>query len=199
MKTNNIIWSIATILLIIALYVTTNYNENLTKNKPSNDSTTSPSSNITSQNIDLPVASEKIPADIAINFTAEDLNGNKVSLSDYKGQKNVFLNFWATWCPPCRLEMPEIEKIYQEYKDKDLIILTVNLGEDKNTVNEFIKNNNYNFKVLLDSDQTISQLYNITSIPVSYFIDKEGNISAKQVGSMTEDQMKTYINNLNIK
>ncbi|HAN10687.1 MAG TPA: TlpA family protein disulfide reductase [Clostridiales bacterium] len=194
MKTSIIIWSLAIVLLATAIYITNNYNEN-----KSNNPTNVESTNSTSSNNEAPVTTKKSIATQAIDFTLEDLNGNKVSLSDYKGQKNVFLNFWATWCPPCRLEMPEIEKIYQAYKDKDLAIITVNLGEDKNTVYEFINNNNYSFNVLLDREQSVAELYNITSIPVSYFIDKEGNIQDKRIGAMTEDQMKTYIDNLNNK
>ena len=75
--------------------------------------------------------SEKIAA---LNFKLKDLNGVEVSLSDFKGKK-VFLNFWASWCPPCKAEMPDLEKLYQETKDSDLVILAVNIGEDKTQQN----------------------------------------------------------------
>lgn len=134
-------------------------------------------------------------AQTAPDFTLLDLNGNKVSLSDFRG-KNVFLNFWATWCPPCKAEMPDIEKVYQKYKNDDLIVLTVNLGEDSSTVKKFIDKSNYHFMVLLDSKQAVAEQYNIASIPTSYFIDPEGKIAARRIGSMTEKQMEEYIGKL---
>ena len=92
--------------------------------------------------------------------------------------------------------MPDIEKVYQDYKDKNLVILAVNMGEDKITVDSYIKQSNYHFNVLLDSDQSIAQKYNISSIPVSIFIDTNGNIAQNRIGAMSEDQMKSIINAL---
>jgi thiol-disulfide isomerase/thioredoxin len=132
----------------------------------------------------------------AQDFTLVDLEGNEVSLSDFKGKK-VFLNFWATWCPPCKDEMPEIEKVYQETKDSDLVILAVEIGEPFDTVKNFIDDNKYGFKVLLDLEQSVSTNYEISAIPTSFFIDDEGNIVSKRVGGMTYDEMKEYINTLN--
>jgi len=128
----------------------------------------------------------------AQDFKLKDLNGNEVSLSDFKGKK-VFLNFWASWCPPCKAEMPEIERLYQETKDSDLVILAVDIGEDKATVKSFIDKNKYNFEVLLDINQETASKYNISSIPSSYFIDKDGNIVATHLGSMNLSQMKSYV------
>lgn len=132
----------------------------------------------------------------AIDFTLTDLNGNIISLSSLRG-KNVFLNFWATWCPPCRGEMPDMEKIYQKYKNnEDFVILAVNLGEDDSKVKSFIEKSKFHFTVLLDSDQSVAEQYQITSIPTSYFIDKDGKITARHVGSMTEAQMESYVGKL---
>jgi len=132
---------------------------------------------------------EKVPAP---DFKLKDLKGNEVSLSDYKGKK-VFLNFWASWCPPCRAEMPDMEKLYQETKDTDLVILAVNLGEDRATASKFVRDNKLNFSILLDDTTAISMKYNVASIPTSYFIDKEGNVSSRSIGMMTLDQMKENI------
>ena len=92
--------------------------------------------------------------------------------------------------------MPEIEKLYQETKDSDLVILAVDIGENSNTVKPFIDENKYNFKVLLDSDQSVATQYGISSIPTSYFIDTDGNIISTHIGAMTIDQMKAYIKTL---
>lgn len=132
----------------------------------------------------------------APDFTLQDLNGKKVSLKDLKGKK-VYLNFGATWCPPCRLEMPDIEKLYQETKDSDLVIIGIDIGEDKETVKNFISKNNYNFKILLDSDQSVASKYNITAIPASFFIDKNGKIVSSHIGAMTLEQMKENVKLLN--
>jgi thiol-disulfide isomerase/thioredoxin len=127
------------------------------------------------------------------DFKLKDLDGKEISLSSFKGKK-VFLNFWATWCPPCQAEMPEIEKLYQETKTSDLVILAVDLGEDKSTAKAFIDKNKYTFKILLDTDGKLASDYNISSIPSSYFIDKDGYIVATHLGSMNLAQMKSYIN-----
>lgn len=131
----------------------------------------------------------------APNFTLVATNGRTISLSDFKG-KNVYLNFWATWCPPCKLEMPEIEKLFNETQNSDLVILAINLGEDKKTVESFMENKNYKFTTLLDSNQSVANLYNVVSIPTSYFIDKNGNIVSGIKGPLLQLQMKFYINQL---
>ncbi len=114
-----------------------------------------------------------------------------LGINHLKGKK-VFLNFWATWCPPCKAEMHEIERLYQETKDSDLVIVSVEIGEPLNTIKSFIYSNKYNFKVLIDHDQSVATKYNITS----YFIDKDGIIVSKHVGAMNIDQMKAYIKTL---
>jgi len=128
----------------------------------------------------------------AIDFKLKDLYGKELSLSDLKGKK-VFLNFWATWFPPCKAEMPEIEKLYQETKDSDLVIVAVDMGEPLSTVKSFIDKNKYTFKVLLDSDQSVASKYNIASIPTSFFIDADGTIVSKHVGQMDIDKMRASI------
>lgn len=190
MKKNIIIWGTALILVILAIMVTKNYKDG--KNKVNPQDTNQAVQTNSSQNTTTDNASTEGKL---IDFTLTDLNGNKVSLADYKG-KPVYLNFWATWCPPCRGEMPGIEKVYRAYKDKGLTVLAVDLGEDKGTVKDFIKQNNYSFTVLLDSDQSVAEKYNISAIPVSYFIDKEGNIAAKKIGALSEEDMKSYIESI---
>jgi thiol-disulfide isomerase/thioredoxin len=190
---------IALIVLLTggALYTVSAYNksnsQNTTTGLPKETSQVQNNTN-TSGNTPSSQLNNKIKTK-AQDFKLKDLNGNEVSLSDYKGKK-VFLNFWASWCPPCKAEMPEIEKLYKETKDSDLIILAVDIGEDKQTVKSFIDKNKYNFKVLLDTDQAAATKYNIASIPSSYFIDKDGNIVATHIGSMNLAQMKNYIQQL---
>ena len=183
MKKTILIWGTVLILLIVAIYTTTNYN----KKKDVGTSSVQVTATSDSKQSSLDVLSEK-----AIDFTLKDLDGKTVSLSDYKG-KNVYLNFFATWCPPCRGEMPDIQKVFKKYKDQDFVVLAVDLGEDRDTVKSFIEKNKYSFKVLLDSDQTVGQQYSTNAIPVSIFINKKGNIVAKKVGAMTSGEMELNV------
>lgn len=127
------------------------------------------------------------------DFTLENLKGEKITLSQFKG-KEVFLNFWATWCPPCQVEMPDLEKLYQKYKnDKDFVILTINVGESKDKVESYVKDNNYNFEVLLDKDSDISLKYKARYLPTSVVINKEGKIIKYHSGAMDFIQMENLI------
>lgn len=193
MKKNLILWGTAVVLVLVALYVTKYYNKessNQVLQSTSTQATSSPTAQGQVVSSSLDSTGQK-----AADFTLTDLDGKKVTLSDLKG-KNVYINFWATWCPWCIKELPDIEKVYQEYKDKDLVILAIDLGENKDTVKSFIDQNKYNFKVLLDSDQAVAQAYNINSIPVSIFINKDGNIVAKRVGALTEEELQSYVKQL---
>jgi len=186
---------ISIIIVGVSIYTLNTYNAS---NSKSNSSVENTDKSSTPQN-ESAIQPIKINPNViktkAIDFKLKDLNGKELSLSDLKGKK-VFLNFWATWCPPCKSEMPEIEKLYQETKDSNLVIVAIEIGEPLNTVKSFIDNNKYNFTVLLDSDQSVSSKYNIASIPTSYFIDVYGNIVSKNIGGMTIDQMKEYIKTL---
>jgi len=120
------------------------------------------------------------------DFSLPLLNGGNVSLSDYRG-KVVILNFWATWCPPCRDEMPSMENLYQRFHDNGLEILAVDLGEDVRIVSQFIQFYGYTFPVLMDRSSRVGSLYGIASIPTSFIIDREGKIIARIVGSIQWD------------
>lgn len=186
MKKNILIWSAAAVLVVIAVIVTSRDRLINSANQPATAST------LSQTNIDLIDTGARQKA---VDFTLNDLNGNNVSLKDLRG-KNVYINFWATWCPWCKKELPDLEKVSQEYKDKNLVVLAIDIGEDKATVGNYMKENNYDFNVLLDGNSNTSQQYGVSSIPVSIFIDKKGNIAKKDVGAMTEGQMKSIIDKL---
>jgi len=109
------------------------------------------------------------------NFTLPLLSGGSASLTSYRGNV-VLLNFWATWCPPCRYEMPSMETLYQRFKNQGFEILAVDLGEDTNTVRQFIQSHRYTFPVMLDTDSSIGSIYGIRGIPTTYIIDRRGMI-----------------------
>jgi thiol-disulfide isomerase/thioredoxin len=127
----------------------------------------------------------------SIDFELKDLSGKKVSLSSLKG-KVVFLNFWATWCPPCRAEMPSMERLYKRFKDKGLVILAVNLREEAKTVRKFVAANKLSFPVLLDTDGRIGAIYGAHNIPTSYLVSRDGNVLAGAIGGREWDS-KEYI------
>ncbi|MGV8980631.1 TlpA family protein disulfide reductase [Clostridium sp.] len=183
---------IAAIIVGVSIYTLNTYTASSSTSKSSVENT---DKNSTAQN-NAPTRPIGINPSVtktkAIDFKLKDLKGKELSLSDLKGKK-VFLNFWATWCPPCKAEMPEIEKLYQETKNSDLVIVAVEIGEPLSTVKSFIDSNKYNFKVLVDPDQTVAAQYNISSIPTSYFINADGNIISKSIGGMNIDQMKASI------
>jgi len=108
-----------------------------------------------------------------------------VSLQDFRG-KGVVLNFWATWCGPCRMEMPLLQEVYEQNKDRSsLVILTVNGGESTSSVSEFMIANGLSFPVLLDTSRQITTAYNVRAIPTTYFIDKDGIIQYIKIGAIT--------------
>ncbi len=129
---------------------------------------------------------------LAPDFTLTDLEGNSVTLSDFRG-KAVFINFWATWCPPCRAEMPEIEAVYQEYKSKDVVVIGVDLLEAESEVRQFVQQGGYSWIFVIDTTGEVTNDYGITAIPTSFFLDKEGIIRAVKVGAMTKRVMESQL------
>ncbi|APY00599.1 thiol-disulfide isomerase/thioredoxin [Lacinutrix venerupis] len=113
------------------------------------------------------------------NWKLKDLEGNSVDLNQVKG-KVVFVNMWATWCPPCIAEMPSIQKLYNDYKDKIEFVLVSN--EKQATIKSFLEKKNYNFNTFIPQTQ-IPQTFNVKSIPRTFLIDKEGNIIIDESGA----------------
>ena len=130
--------------------------------------------------------------EIAPDFTLLDLDGNEVGLSEFRGEV-VFVNFWATWCPPCRAEMPDIESLYQEYKDKGVVVIGIDIGESEATVRQFVQQGGYSWTFVLDSTGAVAANYNIRAIPTSFFIDREGVIQAVNTGAMTKRGMEAAL------
>lgn len=127
------------------------------------------------------------------NFEWTDPKGNKVSLASLKG-KAVWINFWGTWCPPCRAEMPAMEKVYSKHKD-DLIILGVSMGlrDNPDLVSDFLKQNPYSWTFIHDGDQELAIKYRAGSIPMSYFIGPDGVVKAVSMGAIPENMMEDFI------
>ena len=133
----------------------------------------------------------------APDFGLENLSGRRMSLKDFRG-KVVFLNFWATWCVPCRDEMPVMEKLQREFKDQGLVVVAVNLREDKKAVGRFFKELGLTFESLLDPDGEVGERYGAFSLPLTYFIDRDGRFVGKAVGIRPWDRadFKDFIRGL---
>lgn len=129
----------------------------------------------------------------APDFSLKDQYGVVHSLKKYKG-KVIFLNFWATWCPPCKKEMPDIENIYKEYgkNKKDVVILGVNSEKPKD-VKKFLNEKNYTFPTVIDENSEVMRKYFIQAFPTSFVIDKEGNVYGYVMGGLTGEQIKQVI------
>ena len=120
---------------------------------------------------------------LAPDFTLKTLEGHTVRLSEFRGKKVVLINFWATWCPPCRLEMPTMQQIYAEYKERGFEILAVNIEPDaQQDIRDFVKELRLTFPILLDPDMKVSRKYHLIGLPVSILIDRQGIVRAKDVG-----------------
>ena len=114
-------------------------------------------------------------------FSTEDAAGNRVDFASFRG-KLVLLNFWATWCPPCRLEMPSMERLYGEFRDQGLEIVAVNFMESGEQVRAFAEEQKLTYPMLLDKEADIAGRYGVMRLPVSVLIGREGEVIAKAIG-----------------
>ena len=139
---------------------------------------------------------------IAPDFTLSDLDGNLINLADFRG-KTVLLNFWATWCPPCRKEMPDIEAVYQGYKDLGVEVIGIDRKESKSTVETFVQEGRYSWTFLLDTSGDVFKDYRVSGIPKSFFVDEAGIIREIHIGQMSqeiiEEKLKETMNSFSSK
>jgi peroxiredoxin/outer membrane lipoprotein-sorting protein len=134
----------------------------------------------------------------AEDFTLSDLDGKPVKLSSLRG-KVVLLDFWATWCGPCRIEMPSIQKLHREFKTRGLIVLGINYGEEEAKVRPYLIKNGYDFRILLDRQQAVGQRYQVSGIPALFIIDRAGTIRSHFVGVRDEDTLREALAEAGIK
>ncbi len=132
----------------------------------------------------------------APDFTVLDANGKKIRLSDNFG-KPIVINFWATWCPPCKQELPDFEKLHKEYGDR-VVFMMVNLTDGyRDTIDgtkRFVSKNGYTFPLYFDTEYSGAVAYNVSSIPQTTFIDANGNVYSTRIGAMNESVLRSYIN-----
>ena len=131
----------------------------------------------------------------APDFTLNALDGAPLTLSSLRGQA-VVLNFWATWCPPCQAEMPELQAAHQRYGESGLVVLGVNQAEAPDVVQSFLETRGLDFPVVLDSRGIASQLYQVNSLPSTFFIDRSGVIRGVVIGQMNAATLKQQLKNI---
>lgn len=136
----------------------------------------------------LPLLREKRPP---AQWTLKNLNGENVSLEALKG-KVVFINFWATWCPPCRGEMASMDALYNRLKDKGFEMIACDIMEDADAVREFIRSHKLSFPVVLDSGGKVSESYNVQGIPATFIIDRDGMLILRTVGGRNWNTPQIY-------
>ncbi len=127
----------------------------------------------------------------APNFTLNNIEGKTVSLNGFRGDV-VFLNFWATWCAPCKEEMPSMEALHKRYKKRGLSILAISSYERKQKVYDYIKKNSYTFSVLLDTYGSVAKQYKASFVPTTFLIDRSGRIVGKVLGNREWDSPSAY-------
>ena len=135
--------------------------------------------------------------DDAPDFELVGLDGNIYRLSDYTSQgKGVFLNFWGTWCEPCEREMPAMERQYHNYSGQDFEMIAVNIAQSKLEVANYVKEMGMSFPIVIDTNKSVLNAYNITPLPTTILINPEGKVHHIAIGEMTDQSIATYIESI---
>ena len=151
------------------------------------------SSSYTPQSTNNPTQQNNNNADYtAPDFEMVDKDGNAVSLSQFKN-KAVVINYWASWCGPCKAEMPYFEQAYKDFEDVQFVMLNSTMDDSKEAADEFIKDRGYTFPVFYDTTGQFAYLYGISSYPTTFFIDKQGQLYTYARGAMTKDTLYSNI------
>lgn len=135
----------------------------------------------------VPTVGSSVP-----NITLQELNGEVKSLADLKG-KAVIMNFWGSWCEPCKREMPALSQAYDQWKDKDVVVLGINYGEDALVVENFTKSMGVTFPVWLDQKRNASKAFGIRPLPTTFFINPEGKVHYIKLGEVTSEELDELI------
>ena len=122
----------------------------------------------------------------APDFVLADIDGNQYRLSDYRGQV-VIINFWATWCPPCRAEMPSMQRAWQQLEKEGILMLGINVGEDEDTIFQFTANYPVEFPLLMDQDSRVINQWPVRGLPTTFVVSPAGKITYRAIGGREWD------------
>ena len=123
---------------------------------------------------------------VAPGFVLEDMDGKVYRLADLRGRV-VIVNFWATWCPPCREEMPSMQRVWEQVEGEGILILAINVGEDEDTIFQFTANYPVEFPLLLDRDSSVTEAWPVIGLPTSFVIDPQGRLAFRAIGGRLWD------------
>lgn len=193
------------VIAAMAVFVYYRVVQMINNQKASEESTTKSSSESSQNNsqeemTQTPLEQEptELEAQPALAFTLANLDGERVALSDFLGIA-VMVNFWATWCPPCRAEMPLIQE-YAAANHGQLVVLAINAGEENNIVQHFVDGQNFeDLNFLLDPTNSVADLYRVPGLPTSLFIDAEGLLQSVHIGELDEDLLTAYLAEIGVK
>lgn len=130
--------------------------------------------------------------DKAPNFSLQSLEGQSMTLADLKG-KGVILNFWGSWCEPCRNEMPDLEKAWLANKDQNIVIVGVNVGESEVSAEQFVRQVKTTFPILMDKQKEVTKVYNIGRMPTTFYIDQDGIVRDIMIGQWNEKSINSKL------
>lgn len=136
---------------------------------------------------DVPTVGSSVP-----DVKLQELNGEVQSLANLRG-KAVIMNFWGSWCEPCIREMPALSKAYDEWKDKDVVVLGINFGEDALVVDNFTKRMGVTFPVWLDQKKTVAKSFGVRPLPTTFFINPEGKVHYIKLGEVSDEELDRLI------
>jgi cytochrome c biogenesis protein CcmG/thiol:disulfide interchange protein DsbE len=134
-------------------------------------------------------------SEAAPDFALQTIDGRTVRLSDYRDQV-VLLTTWATWCPPCRAEMPDLEAYYRQHQGDGFVVLAVNSRENSDTVAAFLEEHDFTFPVLLDPGGVVAKNYGVRGLPTSFFIDRDGMVRGVWSGQLSPARLKEFVDPL---
>lgn len=178
----------AVCLLLFTIFIYTMYNEKTTPPPAAAPATGIATQTSLEKDSGLPVVGSLAP-----DFEIESLDNKALRLSDFRG-KVVVLNFWATWCPECKNEMPALEKFYSLHKTNDLVVIAVNVMQRENVdrIKSYVATMGLTFPVGLDRSQSVGQKYGVHFLPTSYVIDRQGMIAAVKIGPLSEGELDSF-------
>ncbi|PLW68125.1 TlpA family protein disulfide reductase [Pseudohalioglobus lutimaris] len=145
-----------------------------------------------------PLASAVTDQGSAANFTLKSTTGENIRLSEYRGEV-VLINFWASWCGPCRQEMPELEALHQRYRDLGFTVFGINVEQDRSSAERILRDLGLSFPVLFDDDNQVSELYDVDAMPVTVLVDRNGEVRFAHKGykpgyeAMYEQQIRELV------